>query len=135
MVVVAAPSYLERSGMPENPAALARHNCLNFNFRRTGDHWLFRVGGTVRPGAVAGNFLGNSGELVRLAAVAGIGIARLARFHVDADIRAGRLLPLLERFNPGDAEEVNALFVGHERLSLRVRAFIDFLVAHASVNL
>jgi DNA-binding transcriptional LysR family regulator len=134
MVVVAAPVYLERHGMPDHPSALAQHNCLNFNFRRAADHWAFRIDGAVKPGSVSGNFLGNSGELVRLAALAGIGIARLARFHVDADLKSGRLLPLLEPFNPGDAEEIHALFVGHERLSLRVRAFIDFLVAHAAVN-
>jgi DNA-binding transcriptional LysR family regulator len=50
------------------------------------------------------------------------------------DLAAGHLVPVLEPFNPGDAEEVHALYVGHARLALRIRSFIDFLAAHATVN-
>ena len=127
MHVVAAPSYLARRGIPADPGALEEHNCLNFNFRRPTDRWPFRENGAPASRAVAGNFQGNSGEVVRLMAVAGAGIARLAHYHVAADIAAGRLMPILEDFNAGDLEEVHALYVGHERLSLRVRAFVDFL--------
>jgi DNA-binding transcriptional LysR family regulator len=62
-------------------------------------------------------------------AVAGMGLARLARFHVEADIKAGRLVPVLDAFNPGDIEPIHAVFVGHGgRLPARVRAFLDYLV-------
>jgi len=127
MYVVAAPSYLARQGIPADPEALDDHNCLNFNFRRPIDRWPFREGGVLTARAIAGNFQGNSGEVVRLMAAAGAGIARLAHYHIAGDIEAGRLMPILEDFNAGDLEEVHALFVGHERLSLRVRAFVDFL--------
>jgi DNA-binding transcriptional LysR family regulator len=50
-------------------------------------------------------------------------------FHIRPDINAGRLVPVLEAYNPGDIEEVNVVYVGHGgRLPARVRAFIDFLV-------
>ena len=66
---------------------------------------------------------------MRLMALSGAGIARLARWHVDADIAAGRLLPLLEAFNPGDEEVTHAVYVGQgKHLPARVRAFLDFLV-------
>ncbi|HTJ65122.1 MAG TPA: LysR family transcriptional regulator [Alphaproteobacteria bacterium] len=130
MAVVAAPSYLEKHGKPAHPDGLAGHNCLNFNFRRSADRWPFRVDGTIANYPIVGNFLGNSGEVVRLMAVAGVGIARLAHYHIAADLAAGRLVTVLEPFNLGDLEEIHALFVGHERLSLRVRAFLDFLAAH-----
>jgi DNA-binding transcriptional LysR family regulator len=134
MHVVAAPSHLARHGIPADPEALEMHNCLNFNFRRATDRWPFRIDGALTSRAIGGNFLGNSGEVVRLMAVAGTGIARLAHYHVADDLKSGRLLPILEDFNAGDLEEVHALFVGHERLSLRVRAFVDFLAAHVRLT-
>jgi DNA-binding transcriptional LysR family regulator len=61
--------------------------------------------------------------------VAGLGLARLTRFHVGPDIDAGKLVPVLEDYNPGDLEAIHAVFVGHGgQLPARVRAFLDFLV-------
>jgi DNA-binding transcriptional LysR family regulator len=127
MAVVASPDYLARHGTPAQPGDLDHHTCLRFNFRRSIDSWPFRIGGGVVQRTVGGPFLGNSGEAVRLMAVAGGGIARLGRFHVAADLAAGRLVEVLEDFNPGDGEDIHALFVGHERLALRIRSFVDFL--------
>jgi DNA-binding transcriptional LysR family regulator len=68
------------------------------------------------------------GESVRRLALAGVGLARLAWFHVGPDIEAGRLVPVLEELNPGDAQDVHAVFLGQGRhLPSRVRAFIDYL--------
>jgi DNA-binding transcriptional LysR family regulator len=134
MVVVASPAYLAVHGAPEHPDDLTGHNCLNFSFRRSVDTWPFRVGAGVSQRPIQGNFFGNSGEVVRLMALGGAGIARFGRFHVSADIAAGRLVPVLDAFNPEDAEEIHALFVGHARLALRIRAFVDHLAAHATVN-
>ncbi len=37
-------------------------------------------------------------------------------------------MPVLEAFNPGDEEEINAVFVGpSEHLPMRVHALLDFL--------
>lgn len=43
------------------------------------------------------------------------------------DIREGRLVPLLEAFNPGDREPIHAVFVGGANMPARVRVFVDFL--------
>ena len=57
------------------------------------------------------------------------GLSRLARFHALDDIAAGRLVPVLEAFNPGDLEEIHPVFPGHGGyLPARVRVFLDFLV-------
>ncbi|HMI19801.1 MAG TPA: LysR family transcriptional regulator [Sphingomonas sp.] len=127
MVLVASPAYLERHGMPDEPGDLVRHDCLRFSFRRSVDSWPFRINGRVVQRPVDGPFFGNSGEVVRGMAIAGGGIARLARFHVAADIAAGQLIEVLAPFNPGDGEDIHALYDGHQRLALRVRAFLDFL--------
>jgi len=130
MAVVASPEYLAGAGTPQHPRELDGHICLRFNFRRSIDSWPFRIDGTVVQRTMDGPFLGNSGEAVRLMAVAGGGIARLGRFHVAADLAAGRLVELLAPFNPQDGEDIHALFVGHDRLALRVRSFVDFLKAN-----
>jgi DNA-binding transcriptional LysR family regulator len=127
MVVVASPDYLARHGTPAAPADLARHICLRFSFRRAIDSWPFRVGGRIVQRPVDGPFMGNSGEVVRLMAAAGGGIARLGRFHAAADLAAGRLVEILAPFNPGDHEDLHALYNGQDRLALRVGAFLDFL--------
>lgn len=128
-VIIAAPEYIERHGLPRVPQDLATHNCLRFNFRRTLDEWPFRdpQTGAAFTVAVAGNAHGNNGVILRHLALSGLGLARLGSFHVADDIAAGRLVAILEDYNPGDIELIHAVYVGHEQLALRVRAFIDFI--------
>jgi DNA-binding transcriptional LysR family regulator len=130
-VVIASPRYLERFGTPRTPRDLERHNCINFNFRRSLEGWPFRdpeTGKTeVRP--VSGNLKGSSGSIIRQWCLDGLGIGRVGRFHVEPDIQAGRLLAVLEDHNPEDIEDIHAVYAGHEHLAVRIRAFIEFLVA------
>ncbi|WP_439619117.1 LysR family transcriptional regulator [Shinella sp.] len=128
--IIAAPAYLERHGTPQHPADLASHNCLRFNFRRSMDDWPFlsEDGQTVEAYDITGNMLVSSGAIQRQLCLDGVGLARIGRFHIEPDIVSGRLVPVLEAFNPGDIEVVHAVFAGHEHLAARIRAFIDFLV-------
>ena len=43
------------------------------------------------------------------------------------ELAEGRLVPLLERYNPSDVEQIHAVFVGGADTPARVRAFVDFL--------
>lgn len=126
-VVVAAPSYLERFGIPRTPHDLAGHNCLNFNFRRAEPVWPFREDGRDFTLAVGGNVEANNGETLGQLAAAGVGIARVGAFSVADDLASGALVPLLEAYNPGDVELIHAVFVGGPNLPARVRVFVDFL--------
>jgi DNA-binding transcriptional LysR family regulator len=129
-VVIASPAYLERHGTPQTPDELDGHNCIRFNFRRSVDEWAFRMPG--QPAAelrsVFGNMQVSSGSIVRQLCLAGIGIGRIGRFHVEPDFKAGTLVPLLEDYQSGEIETVYAVYAGHEHLAARIRAFIDFLV-------
>lgn len=130
MVVVAAPAYLARRGVPHTPEDLAEHNLLDFGFGKWKDGWPFTTqdGKTITV-APAGNALVSDGEAMQHLTLAGMGIARLARFHVEGDLAAGRLALVLEEFNPGDIEPIHAVFVGHGgQLPARVRALLDYLV-------
>lgn len=125
--IVAAPAYLARHGTPQSPEDLLRHNCIAFNFRRAEPAWPFRRDGRDVDLAVTGNVAANNGETVAQLAREGVGIARVGTFHVAEDIAAGRLVALLEQWNPGDREPINALFVGGTIMPARVRVFIDYL--------
>ena len=127
-VVCAAPSYLQRKGRPETPADLERHDCLTFNFRRARPSWPFRWQGQDISQAVTGSLVVNNGETMKQMVLAGAGIARLGSFHVATDIQAGRLVPLLEEYNPGDLELIHAVYVVGGPLPHRVRAFIEYMI-------
>lgn len=130
-VVIASPAYLKAHGTPATPEDLAHHNCLTFSFRPTQEEWPFRSPGAhdIYTIPVSGNFEANNGPTVRTLCVHGVGVARVGRFHVQAEIDAGRLVPVLEEFNPDDVELIHAVYAGHEHLAKRVRTFIDFLAA------
>ncbi|WP_398473462.1 LysR family transcriptional regulator [Tardiphaga sp.] len=129
LVVVGSPAYLAERGTPATPDDLAEHNLLDFCFGKWKSGWPFKLPNgetiTVMP---SGNALVSDGEAMHRITVAGMGLARVGRFHVEADIAAGRLVPVLEQFNPGDIEPIHAVFVGHGgQLPARVRAFLDYM--------
>jgi len=110
------------------PTDLAKHNMLGFCFVRLVEGWPFRDARRRDHRRAAGNASVSDGEAMRHLALAGLGIGRLATFHVDRDVAAGRLVPVLENYNPGDTETVHAIFVGQGgHVPARVRAFLDYL--------
>ena len=125
--IVASPDYLARRGTPQVPEDLHDHNCLNFNFRRAEPVWPFRKDGRDYALTVTGNIEANNGETLGQLAVDGVGITRVGDFGIADDIAAGRLVPLLEAFNPGDVEPIHAVFVGGTNMPARVRVFVDYL--------
>lgn len=135
VAVVASPDYLARHGEPRTPAELVKHNLIGFNFARSVEGWPFRVDGVLISIAAVGNTQVGDGEIARQLAVAGIGLARLGRFHVEAEIAAGRLVTVLDAFNPGDIEVIHAVYLGQGGfVPARMRAFIDFLARNVRIR-
>jgi DNA-binding transcriptional LysR family regulator len=135
MVVVASPDYLARRGVPRTPDDLARHQGIGWTFPRSIGGWPFRKSASteaISPPLVA---RASDGEAARLLALGGAGLARLALFHIGPDIEAGRLVPVLEDRNPGDREDIHAVYLGQGGpLPARVRAFIDFLAERIRIG-
>ncbi|HWM61213.1 MAG TPA: LysR family transcriptional regulator, partial [Rhizomicrobium sp.] len=122
MAVVAAPDYLGRHGLPRTPADLAGHKGIGWTFSRSIGGWPFRDGQGVTEVSPPPVVRASDGEAARQLALGGVGLARLALFHVGSDIKAGRLVPVLETFNSGDREDVHAAYLGHSGpLPARVR--------------
>ncbi|SEK31081.1 DNA-binding transcriptional regulator, LysR family [Bosea lupini] len=135
VAVVASPDYLARHGEPRTPADLAKHNLIGFNFARSVEGWPFRVDGALISIAAVGNTQVGDGEIARQLAVAGVGLVRLGRFHTQAEVAAGRLVTVLEDFNPGDIEVIHAVYLGQGGfVPARMRAFIDFLARNVKIR-
>jgi len=135
MTIVGSPDYLSRRGTPKSPDELAKHNLLGFSYARSIEGWPLIVRGAQTVVPVSGNAQISDGEALRKLALGGLGLARLAAFQVRDDIAAGRLTPVLERFNPGDLESVHAVFVGQGgHVPARVRALLDFLAEQVKVG-
>ncbi|NBD08482.1 MULTISPECIES: LysR family transcriptional regulator [Corallococcus] len=126
-VIVASPDYLLRRGTPRVPEDLHHHNCLNFNFHRAEAVWPFVRDGHEYSLSVKGCIEANNGETLGQLAASGVGVTRVGAFSVAEELRTNRLVPLLEHYNPGDVENVHAVFVGGANLPARVRVFVDYL--------
>lgn len=125
--VIASPEYLDRYGVPKVPAELRDHNCLDFSFRRIQNGWPFVEDGVEYLFPVRGTISSNSGDALVQLAVDGVGLTRVGDFHLQEELEAGKLVRVLQDFNPGDTEEINAVFLGGQTTPARVRVFVDFL--------
>lgn len=135
MVVVGAPSYLERYGEPKSAEDLEHHNRLGFGYVRATEGWPFRMGDEIVTLPTVGRVQASDGEALRRLALAGVGLARLPAFTARDDIAAGRLVPLMEKLNPGDREAFHAVHVGQGGpLPSRIRALLDFLAEFGRVG-
>ena len=126
-VLCASPDYLERRGVPGTPADLAAHECLLLvGSQGRQDTWRLRDGDTEVSVRVGGRIESNQGELLRDAAVAGLGIALHSTWHVSDDLRAGRLRVVLPD-HPLPESGIHAVMPQRRLVPPRVRAFVDFL--------
>ena len=133
LVACCSPAYLRRRGRPAAPADLARHSCLLYGHGGVVT-WEFAVDGAVKSFEVLGPLRANNGELIRDAAVAGLGIVRLPDFIVADALRSGRLVTVLDEFLPSPTG-VYAVYPQHRQSSLTIRAFVDFLRKHLKKRL
>lgn len=72
-------------------------------------------------------------DAARQAAILGIGIARLPGFVAEPDVKTGRLVRLLEE-KAQDPLVLHALYPSHRQNSLKIRKFIDLLLAHLEAS-
>jgi len=126
--IVASPAYLKKWGVPKTLEDLAHHNCLGFNFRRANPVWPMREGGRIVERMLSGSLLTNNGETIRRMAMAGVGLGRIADYHVRGPIARGELVEVLADSTITDCDEIHALFRGAQLMPARVRAFLDFAV-------
>jgi DNA-binding transcriptional LysR family regulator len=125
----AAPSYLARRGTPRTPAELAQHDALTYAYAATPRVWRFTdEAGSVHDVRVAGSLHANSGDALRSAAEAGLGLICEPDFLVGDALRGGRLVRLLPDYL-GTGGDIWAVYPSRRHLSLKVRLFVDHIAA------
>lgn len=126
-ILCAAPSYLDRAGHPSSFSDLANHNCLRIGGSRERNEWVREEADKMPRFEAAGNFSGNSTDVVYRATLAGLGIARLPSYLVAVKLRSGELVRVLPEYSQQNAE-IAVLFADKRNLAPRIRVFVDFLV-------
>ena len=132
-VVCASPAFVAAHGAPETPVDLERMDAIAFSPAATEGDWAFPVEGQtaiVRPRV---RLVVSSTELSVTAAVAGHGVARALSYQVAEEVRAGRLVVLLEGFEPPPVP-VHVVYREGRRAAARVRAFVALAVERLRGN-
>jgi DNA-binding transcriptional LysR family regulator len=126
-VIVAAPDYLARHPRPMTPRDLKTHSCIRFRFPSgVIAPWQFEKKGKQVEVAVEGRLTVNDPELAIRAALDGVGVLYTGLGYAAPEIKAGRLVPLLEDWRTGSA----AFFLyypSRRQVPLPLQAFIAFL--------
>lgn len=125
-VLCAAPSYLDRNGIPQTPGDLERHDCLRFRFPTTGklQAWQFKANEGSNPFRRMSPMTCDNMEALREAAIAGLGIAYMPDFLARDALDAGLLHTVLDAYiaEPG---QFSILWPSNRLASPRLRVFID----------
>lgn len=132
LIVVASPTYLDRSGRPKHPSDLREHSCLRL--RRSGGalaRWAFDDRGAAIEIDVPGAFIANDFPTLLGAAVKGMGLAQLPAPIAAESLESGQVEAVLPEFAP----TVPGLFLyypSRRQVLPKLRAFIDHMKSRAS---
>ena len=125
-VVVGAPSYLDRRGVPQRPEDLLHHDCLCIRSSPSGSRyaWELERGKKSWRVPVQGPVTTNDTDLLRLLAVAGVGLLYTFEPQIEAELHGGSLRVVLEPY----AAAVPGFFLyfpSRSQVSPAFRAFVD----------
>lgn len=125
-VLCAAPDYLKAHGTPVQPEDLRQHSCLHYGQLTTENHWTLIGAAGEQTISVQGVLCSNNGEVLRDAALRGLGVTLLPRFIVGQDLQQGRLQAVLPSYQPS-ALTISVIYPVNRHLSTKVRLLVDFL--------
>lgn len=126
-VTCAAPDYLARKGVPQQPQDLAGHDTLSF---LSGEHpspWRYQTPDGLYLCEAPGRLNIDSSEAMREAALAGFGLVHLPTYITGNDLRAGTLVEVLKPYR-APPDPIRVVYPSKRHLSPRIRTFIDLLV-------
>lgn len=126
-VLAASPDYLKRHGSPRDPEDLSHHNMLVYNLAADPFSLHLSKGDIERTVRVSSTLDCNDGQVIREAALAGLGILIQPMYIVQGDIAAGRLVPVLLDWQL-PMLSMNIAYQNKARLPAKIRVFTDFLV-------
>lgn len=125
-VLCAAPSYLTSHGIPSHPSQLPAHSCLHYGYLATGNQWKLQGIEGEWAVSIQGVLCSNSGEVLKAAAVKGLGIALLPTFIVASELQQGTLQVILPDYSPPEIS-ICAIYPANRHLSTKVWLLVQFL--------
>jgi DNA-binding transcriptional LysR family regulator len=128
-ILVASPGYLARHGVPQELDDLQRHKLLIYTHANNPYELRFSRADEHRTVSVKGLLESNDGQILRAAALDGMGILIQPSYIVYDDVVAGRLVPMLDDWDLPRLT-INLAYPSRKHLSAKVRTFIDFMAAH-----
>lgn len=124
-VICASPHYLQGADAPRKPEDLLDHACLRYG-RESQTGWELFQGEQREVINVQGPMVSNNGEMLRDAAMAGLGLILLPEFIVAPALASGDLVTVLDDWHPSSLS-LNALYPQHRQRSEVNRVFMAFL--------
>ncbi|MGV2880395.1 LysR family transcriptional regulator [Pantoea vagans] len=124
-VICCSSDYLKRAGTPQHPDELLQHACLRYG-REGQNGWELQVNGKAKWLAVQGPMVSNNGEVLRDAALAGLGLVLLPAFIVESALQRGELVTVLDGCQPPPLS-LNAVYPQHRQRSEVNRQLLAFL--------
>lgn len=126
MVICASPSYLEKHGSPMHPQDLRNHACLHYGHIASTSYWQLTGPDGEHQAKINGPLCSNNGEVLRDAAIEGLGLTLLPKFIVGEDIKHKTLLPVLKDYRP-PGMSICILYPVNRHLSAKIMLFTEFL--------
>lgn len=125
--LVASPAYIAARGTPATLEDLAAHDCLVFAHPSGRATWsLSGHDSTPVQVQVVGRLSGNTVQVLRKAALAGLGIALLPSTMTRRELRAGLLVPVLPQYRR-KGHGVHLVYASRRHLPSAVSAFIELV--------
>lgn len=125
-VLVGAKAYLQQHGTPRVPAELERHAALIYSSVQGDERWAFTGPGGTQAVPVRGPLRSNNLSALLAAARAGMGLAVLPWYVAHESVKAGVLVPLLERWSL-PAQEIHAVFPSPKLVPTKVLGLVEWL--------
>ena len=127
ITLCAAPSYLAARGTPRTPQDLEQHDCLGYSYWASGNQWPLQGPGGETRVTVNSILQANNGDVLRQAAIAGMGVILQPDFLLEDALADGRLVRVLPEWDV-PAIGIFAVYTSRSHLAPKVRSFIDYLV-------
>ncbi|MFD0668768.1 LysR family transcriptional regulator [Ramlibacter sp. MAHUQ-53] len=128
-ILAASPGYLQGRGTPRALEDLQRHSMLIYSHANNPHELRFTRDGQQQSVTVRSLLESNDGQVLRAAALSGMGILVQPTYILYEDIMAGRLVPVLDDWDLPRLT-VNLAYPSRKHLSAKVRSFIDFMAEH-----
>ncbi len=125
----ATPGYFAQRGVPQSPADLVRHNCLDYTRSGEQGRWRFTGPDGEISVPVNGPLHVDDDEALSQAVLGGLGLGLLPTLIIGKDLQRGTLQAVLSEYLPVE-QHVYAMYLPTRHLPSKVRVFIDFLIAH-----